>query len=379
MKPGDMLAGKYKIETELGRGSFGAVYRAVQEPIGRLVAIKVLTPKGKLDDEMKKRFMREAKLSSHLKSNHCIKIHDFGDTDGQMYIVMEYLEGQPLDVLLRQTGKLPPKRVSHIIRQVLDSLGEAHQLGIVHRDLKPDNIFVCNNATQTDVVKVFDFGIAKVVGGSEPGSLKETQKLTMVGGTVGTPAYMSPEQCCGEKLTPASDFYSLGVVMYEMLTGIIPFEDANPVRTMMRQINEYPPPLADDVASTAVGQATMRALEKQAGDRFQTAQEFLDALKGDEADSVSSSDLFFMAEGGREGEAEATERVLPVASRPPGQPVSQAPAVPTPLPGPGPVLEAPAAAAPPGNSKVLVLVAAAAVAVALLLMVVVMLLFVLKG
>ena len=158
-------------------GSFGGVYRARQTTIDRLVAIKVLQPRGKVDDEMKQRFKREAKLSSHLNSPHAIRIYDFGETEEQkMYIVMEYLDGLPLDALLRKEGPMPPGRVTNLVQQVLDSLGEAHKLGIVHRDLKPDNIFVCNNATQTDFVKVFDFGIAKVITGGQGGTLKETAK-----------------------------------------------------------------------------------------------------------------------------------------------------------------------------------------------------------
>jgi len=289
MNIGEILDGKYRIEAELGRGSFGAVYRAVQVNIDRQVAIKVLKPKAKMDEEMQRRFKREAKLSSQLHSQHSIKIHDFGETsDGRMYIVMEYLQGEPLDSLVRKEGPLPPERVAHIMRQVLDSLGEAHTKGIIHRDLKPDNIFVCNNSAQTDFVKVFDFGIAKVVGGSSSSSLKETAKLTMVGGTVGTPAYMSPEQCCGEDLEASSDFYSLGIVMYEMLTNILPFEDANPVRTMMRQINEMPEALPPELAQTPVGQAMWKAIQKDKKSRFQTAAEFLDALKEPEEEAVSS-------------------------------------------------------------------------------------------
>lgn len=290
MEVGTVIDGKFKIEKELGRGSFGGVYRAKQMNIDRTVALKLLQPRGKADNEMRQRFKREAKLSFELRSPHSIRIHDFGETQsGQMFIVMEYLEGLPLDKLLRQEGAMSPERVTRIVRQILDSLIEAHQLGIVHRDLKPDNIFVCNNATQTDFVKVFDFGIAKVVGGGGAGTLKETAKLTMIGGTVGTPAYMSPEQCCGETLTQASDLYSLAIVIYELLTGKLPFEDANPVRTMMKQINESPPPLPAHLANTALGKATMRTLAKGPTDRFPSGVEFLEALE--EPDDVPD-DLF---------------------------------------------------------------------------------------
>ena len=320
MEIGDVLDGKYRIEHELGRGSFGAVYKAVQINIDREVAVKVLKPKGRVDEEMRRRFKREAKLSSHLNSPHTIKIHDFGQTDDdRWFIVMELLDGQPLDSLVRKEGPLPPARVAKIIKQTLQSLGEAHSAGIIHRDLKPDNIFICSKP-EPDFVKVFDFGIAKVVGGSSSGSLKETAKLTMVGGTVGTPAYMSPEQCCGEDLKPSSDFYSLGIVMYEMLTGILPFEDTNPVRTMMRQINEMPDPLPPELAETPVGLATFKALAKKSDDRFQDAQEFIDALAEPEPSiPVSAVSRPPEMDFGDPLDRAETERVLPTM-QPPNNP-----------------------------------------------------------
>ncbi|MEL6181046.1 MAG: serine/threonine-protein kinase, partial [Myxococcota bacterium] len=272
MQPGDVIEGKYKIEAKLGQGSFGAVYRATQTSIGRTVAIKVLIPRSQNDDELRHRFRREAKLSSQLNSPHTINIHDFGTLqDNRMYIVMEFLEGMPLDRLIKKEKRLAPARAARIAQQTLLSLGEAHALGIVHRDLKPENIFICDNMPTPDYVKVFDFGIAKVVTGGKGGTLKETAKLTMAGGTVGTPAYMSPEQCYGKQLTGSSDLYSLGIVMYEMVTGRLPFENANPVQTMMRQINDPPPPLPPEIAETKLGQAIIHALEKKPENRFKTA------------------------------------------------------------------------------------------------------------
>ncbi|QGJ71930.1 Serine/threonine protein kinase [Planctomycetales bacterium 10988] len=282
MNVGDIVDEKYQLESEIGQGSFGTVFLAKQVQIDRTVALKVLLPWVKADQAMRHRFRREAKLASVLRNEHTIDIFDFGETsEGDLYIVMEYLEGAPLDVVLKEEVSMNPSRVKHIALQTLHSLQEAHDKGIVHRDLKPDNIFLCNNALQKDFVKVFDFGIAKIVGGGQ-GALKETTKLTVTGGTVGTPVYMSPEQCRGQDLSPASDIYSLGIVLYECLTGTVPFEDSNPVQTMMMHNNAEVPPLPDELASTEVGKAIMKSLNKKISDRFATADAFAAALKGEQ-------------------------------------------------------------------------------------------------
>lgn len=281
LQPGDVFENRWLIEEEVGRGSFGAVYRCREQGRSEPVAVKVLLPWVEADQEMRHRFKREAKLAQHLVSPHGIRIYEFGETaDGTLYLVMEYLQGMPLNVILADEGKIEPARVAHIARQTLVSLAEAHQMGIVHRDLKPPNIFICDNRETPDYVKVFDFGIAKIVGGTKEGSLQETTKLTVRGGLVGTPVYMSPEQCRGEDLTPASDLYSLGVLMYEMLTGDVPFDDTNPVRIMMLHNQQQPPALPPAIGSTLVGKVVMRALEKDTRKRYATAEEMISALDG---------------------------------------------------------------------------------------------------
>jgi len=281
MKVGDTVDGRYLIEAELGRGSFGTVYQARQTAFDRKVALKVLLPWVSADQAMRHRFKREAQLASRLKSSHTIDIFDFAESqDGALYIVMEYLEGEPLDALLKRESRLAPERVASIGAQTLESLDEAHRIGIVHRDLKPDNIFVCNNAAQEDFVKVFDFGIAKIIGSGQ-GQLKETTKLTVTGGTVGTPVYMSPEQCRGQELTPASDFYSLGIVLYESMVGKVPFEDPNPVQTMMAHNSRPVPPLPPELADTPLGRAVMKSLAKLPDQRFLSAAEFRAAILGE--------------------------------------------------------------------------------------------------
>ncbi len=278
---GQIFQGKYIIEREVGRGSFGAVYLAREEGRPEPLAIKVLLPWVREDKETRHRFRREAKLATHLTNAHNVRVFDFGETDdGDLYIVMEFLEGLPLDQVLAEEGILPPERVERIVRQTLISLGEAHQLGIIHRDLKPPNIFICTTPEGDDLVKVFDYGIAKIVGGEHPGSLKETTKLTVRGGLVGTPVYMSPEQCRGEPLTGASDLYSLGIVMYELLTGDVPFEHANPVQVMIMHNNAEVPPLPNSLQESLLGRVMRRALQKDVTKRFRTAEEFREALEG---------------------------------------------------------------------------------------------------
>jgi len=191
---------------------------------------------------------------------------------------MEYLVGEELHYTLQNQGALPPERVLRITEQVLAALDEAHKLGVIHRDLKPSNIFLCTAADGSDSVKVFDFGIAKVTG---DGELMATAKLTVSGGVMGTPVYMSPEQCRGEELTPAADFYSLGIVLYELLTGRVPFDDENPVRILLMHNQDAVPPLPRGLSDSPLGRAVMRSLGKQPAARFQSASDFLAALRGE--------------------------------------------------------------------------------------------------
>jgi serine/threonine protein kinase len=214
-----------------------------------------------------------------LNSPHVVRIFDLQETDeGDLYLVMEFLDGEDLAQTLNRQGRLPLQQTTDYALQILDVLVEAHALGVVHRDLKPHNIFICRREGQPDLVKVFDFGIAKVTGTDDGSGLRETTKLTIQGGVVGTPTYMSPEQCRGEDLTPASDIYSLGIVLYQLLTGHVPFEDANPVQVMMMHHASPAPPLPAESAQTPLGRAVMKALAKEAGQRFQTAAEFRAAI-----------------------------------------------------------------------------------------------------
>ncbi len=279
MQTGEIFQERYRIQNEVGRGSFGIVYAADDLKTGQTVAIKILLPWTRGNESLRHRLKREAKLTRMLKSPHAIRIYDLEETaDGEFYIVMELLEGQDLSQLLARETRLRPERAREIGRQVLDALAEAHALGVIHRDLKPHNIFVTTAANGADRIKVLDFGIAKVAGNEDGTGLTETTRLTAPGGVLGTPVYMSPEQCRGEALTPASDFYSLGVVLYETVVGQPPFNDSNPVQVLVMHNNETPPPLPVAIGRTPLGQAIMRTLEKDPHARFRTAAEFMSGL-----------------------------------------------------------------------------------------------------
>ena len=267
---GTVLDGRFLVQSRLGAGGMGAVYRALQASTRREVALKVIL--GKLTDEGAKRFMREAHTTSALCNVHTVTIFDFGRApDGTLYLAMELLEGQPLDEVLEQEGALPWARAVYLLAQVAESLAEAHGKGIIHRDLKPANIFLACMGEDPDFVKVLDFGIAKLQGQGI------TTELTGAGMILGTPAYMSPEQARGEVLGPGSDIYSLGVVLYEMLAGRPPFESDTPVGLLIKHIQD-PVPRLDELRPSLRKHTGLLALlsgmlEKKAEERIGMAAE----------------------------------------------------------------------------------------------------------
>src|SRR5581483_9513211 len=215
---GMVVEGRYKIQSVIGQGSAGTVYKAVQELIGREVAIKVLHDYLVSDDEFIKRFRQEAKASSRLSHPNIITIYDFGVIpEGQRpYIAMDLLIGTPLSDLLAQVERIPLDEAIPIFSQVCSALGEAHRQGVVHRDVKPENIVLVERSGQRLFPIVVDFGIARIVEESD------AAKITRTGTVCGSPTYMSPEQCTSSKVDHRSDIYSLGVVIYETLTGEVP-------------------------------------------------------------------------------------------------------------------------------------------------------------
>jgi len=236
---GRTLDDKYLLEDKLGIGGMGTVYRARHLLIDRIVAVKVLNPRLVEDEAARARFRREAKAAGRLRHTNAVGVTDFGETsDGCVYIVMELLEGKTLQSLLARNGPLDVAHAVSIMLQVSSAVAAAHDAGIIHRDLKPANIFIVQRSDIPTVVKVLDFGIAKLA--AESFDEEDHQTLTQIGAMIGTPRYMSPEQCEGEALTPAADVYSLGVILYEMLTGTVPFNGLTPLAIAMRHSTETP-------------------------------------------------------------------------------------------------------------------------------------------
>lgn len=228
-----MFEGKYRILELVGSGGFAQVFRAEFEEVGRQVAIKILVPDPELGDalyptEIDQRFLREAKMLSELRDPHTVIMHDFGRAvSGLLYMVFEFIDGTPLNRLIKDRGPQPGLLVRRILEQVLQSLREAHSKGILHRDIKPANIMLYEFMGDPSHIKLLDFGIAKPLGG------EDDYEVTQAGVMMGTPRYMSPEQICGQRMSPAADIYSLGLVAYELLVGR-PAIDATTSPTIVR-------------------------------------------------------------------------------------------------------------------------------------------------
>ena len=277
---GSVIDEKYRLDSRIGVGGMGTVYRATRLLIGDSVAVKVLHAEQLRDPNTAERFRREAQAAARLKHPNAVAIHDFGvSSEGMVYLVMELVEGDTLRRLIKEHGPLAPSAVSEILTQVCGALDAAHQQSIVHRDIKPDNIVVALTGTGPRV-KVLDFGIARLR------DLKVLNNLTQTGSVVGTPHYMSPEQCLGEELDARSDIYSLGVVLYEMLAGIVPFNSPTSMAVVVQHVNATPASLRALNMSipAAVEAVVLRALEKRRDARPQTAgalaTEFAAAVRG---------------------------------------------------------------------------------------------------
>jgi serine/threonine-protein kinase len=273
LSSGDVVANRYRVIEELGRGGYAIVYRAQDTRTGETIALKTIRPIAPRPDEVRERFRREAELVSRLKHHNTVRVFDYGfETD--FYLAMEFLEGSPLSDLLDGHTGLDLGRSIKITRGVLSSLAEAHRLGIVHRDLKPENVFLLRRPDEdTEQVKVLDFGIAKAL-------LDENSpQLTLKGRAMGTPAYMSPEQAKGARLTVHSDLYAVAVLFYEMVCGVPPFAGDSAMTIMLKHVNEPPPPLTiPALQGSALEKTILRALAKNPFDRFASAEEFESAL-----------------------------------------------------------------------------------------------------
>ena len=284
---GRTIAGKFEIESFIGRGAMGEVYKARQIALEKTVAIKVLHKDLARDGTFATRFHREAKAASRLDHPNSVRVIDFGaDPDGLLYIVMEHLDGRDLLKVLQEDWPLSPARIAGLLSQTLAALGVAHDMGVIHRDLKPENIMILggtdDEGQRTDIVKVCDFGIAKLTTRVAASHDTGRGPITTQGVVVGTPEYMSPEQGKGESLDPRSDLYSMGVILFQLLTGRLPFEAETALGIVLKHVTEEPPrpssihPAVDPTLESVC----LRALRKDRDQRYQTAREMRAHLRG---------------------------------------------------------------------------------------------------
>jgi serine/threonine-protein kinase len=272
---GRTLDEKYYIEERLGSGGMGKVYRARHLSMDRPVAIKFLHRRFSEDEAARLRLLQEARTAVTLRHANAVSVTDCGQTvEGWIYIVMELLEGRTLREIVSREAPLETARATSIMLQASDAVAAAHQAGIIHRDLKPSNILITQSADQPAVVKVLDFGIAKFFAGD--GDDDDANALAQSNTVIGTPRYMSPEQHSGTELTPATDVYSLGVILYEMLTGMVPFSGSTPAEIAEKHINNTPHSPREVVAAIPedVERIVLQALEKEPSDRPPNAAEF---------------------------------------------------------------------------------------------------------
>jgi eukaryotic-like serine/threonine-protein kinase len=272
---GIVLDGRYRLDGLIGTGGMGDVYRATHVHLDTEFAVKLLKPELVANQTAIKRFRLEAKAAGRIHHPNAIKVTDFGVTPERIvYLVMEIVDGQSVRDLIHHEGAIDHVRTINIVRQVCSAVEAAHRSGVIHRDLKPDNILL-EKVTHFERVKVGDFGIAK---------LKETNPdalLTLAGTLIGTPQYMSPEQCQGRPLDPSSDLYSIGIILYEMLTGVVPFDGDSALQVVVKQLHDPPQPIRElsPNVPASLAQIVMRALEKEPRNRQTSAAEMNEELK----------------------------------------------------------------------------------------------------
>jgi serine/threonine protein kinase len=280
---GSLLGERYKLQRLIGQGGMGAVYLAEHVVIGKQVAVKVLSPEYSRNPGDVQRFLQEARAASLISHDHVVDITDFGYApQGQAYLVMEYLEGEDLAHTLKTVGRMRWFRVSNIVLQIGSALAAAHAKGIVHRDMKPENCFRVKRDDDADFIKVLDFGIAKIV---DDRLAKGQHSLTIEGGIIGTPEYIAPELCRGQKADARVDIYALGIIMYRMLTGVLPFrtDTDNYMAVLSQHLTDLPRPPRQEAPDAdippKIEQIVLKALEKDPNDRYQKIDELIAALR----------------------------------------------------------------------------------------------------
>jgi hypothetical protein len=275
---GTLLDGKYKLEAPLGEGGMGTVYRATHLMLDKPVALKVIKGDPGRSPDVVRRFQREARAASNLNHPNIAAAYDLGQaSDGTLYIAMELVRGHSLKEVIRTSGPLEAPRIGRILRQVASALAVAHRNGIIHRDLKPQNIMLATEPDGSEIAKLLDFGIAKTFD-------EHATQLTATGFVIGTPQYMSPEQAAGRPIDARSDLYSLGIIMFEMLVGEVPFNDPSTPALLVKHLTE-PAPVPSrrrpDLHITPELEAVaLRCMEKDPAARYQSAEEFAAALNG---------------------------------------------------------------------------------------------------
>ncbi len=272
---GKTVAGRYQVESLLGEGGMGKVYKANQLALDKPIVLKVLRQALLSDERTVARFQREAKAASRLNHPNSIGVIDFGQAeDGALYMAMEFVNGKDLHHILSREWPIPEARIARIVSQVLSALSDAHKAGVIHRDLKPENIMIEQRRGDPDFVKVLDFGIAKIMDGSG----EEGPALTRAGFVCGTPEYMSPEQARGASLDHRSDLYAVGVILYQLTSGMLPFDSDSAVGFATKHLTEIPltPSKRRPEAriSPAMERLVMKAMAKDPAERPQTAEAF---------------------------------------------------------------------------------------------------------
>ncbi|EYF05231.1 protein kinase domain-containing protein [Chondromyces apiculatus] len=291
---GTTLPGNYVLLELVGVGGMGRVYRAEQKALGRTVAVKIIHPHLLGDESASVRFITEARAASRLNHPNSVGVIDFGKNGGQLYLVMEFLRGRDLARVIYEDGPLGFKRIVDVLCQVLAALGEAHHLGIIHRDLKPENVVLEPMRSGGDFVKVVDFGLAKMLA-----DITSTG-ITSPGIVCGTPDYMSPEQGRGDPIDARSDLYAVGVILFQLLTGRLPFEAESPTQVVLMHLSLPPPNPAllspDREIPEALIEVCLRALQKDANRRYKDAEELAEALRGAQATFDTPSGRFIWSE-----------------------------------------------------------------------------------